>query len=242
GPGSLSRNSGGPAAYVDGGHGGQAAAVEEDPELLHGPPELAQVLLAPPAHLRDVQPGREDPGDSLRREGARVSPSADRPATRNRRPARSGLARPGPARPTEVKTRPRQARRSSSFCSARQSSVSSARLSPFTGGCCSRTTATPAGKGASEPAAGPPPRFHPPALPTRALVQLHQHRAGPAHPAPRPRREGQSNFKSALGTVYEAVEDADFLAIDGEFSGSFLSPPTNHVSARSKLIEPFFNK
>ncbi|XP_070811472.1 poly(A)-specific ribonuclease PARN isoform X1 [Pituophis catenifer annectens] len=29
----------------------------------------------------------------------------------------------------------------------------------------------------------------------------------------------RGNFKSALGTVYEAVEDADFLAIDGEFSG-----------------------
>ncbi|KAG8145867.1 hypothetical protein E2320_012326, partial [Naja naja] len=239
GPGSLSRNSGGPAAYVDGGHGGQAAAVEEDPELLHGPPELAQVLLAPPAHLRDVQPGREDPGDSLRREGARVSPSADRPATRNRRPARSGLARPGPARPTEVKTRPRQARRSSSFCSARQSSVSSARLSPFTGGCCSRTTATPAGKGASEPAAGPPPRFHPPALPTRALCwrgrggvtrrqagwrSLGAVSGGPgrgrgAGAAPRLTLALSADFKSALGTVYEAVEDADFLAIDGEFSG-----------------------
>ncbi|XP_063171077.1 poly(A)-specific ribonuclease PARN [Candoia aspera] len=29
----------------------------------------------------------------------------------------------------------------------------------------------------------------------------------------------RSNFKGALGKVYEAVEDADFLAIDGEFSG-----------------------
>ncbi|KAK9393020.1 polyA-specific ribonuclease PARN [Crotalus adamanteus] len=29
----------------------------------------------------------------------------------------------------------------------------------------------------------------------------------------------RGNFKSALGTVYQAVEDADFLAIDGEFSG-----------------------
>ncbi|XP_058013596.1 poly(A)-specific ribonuclease PARN isoform X4 [Ahaetulla prasina] len=29
----------------------------------------------------------------------------------------------------------------------------------------------------------------------------------------------RGNFKNALGTVYEAVEDADFLAIDGEFSG-----------------------
>ncbi|XP_032086668.1 poly(A)-specific ribonuclease PARN isoform X3 [Thamnophis elegans] len=29
----------------------------------------------------------------------------------------------------------------------------------------------------------------------------------------------RGNFKSALGTVYAAVEDADFLAIDGEFSG-----------------------
>ncbi|KAL7979327.1 hypothetical protein Chor_015351 [Crotalus horridus] len=28
-----------------------------------------------------------------------------------------------------------------------------------------------------------------------------------------------ADFKSALGTVYQAVEDADFLAIDGEFSG-----------------------
>lgn len=35
-----------------------------------------------------------------------------------------------------------------------------------------------------------------------------------------------ADFKSALGTVYQAVEDADFLAIDGEFSGTAADPPT----------------
>lgn len=80
------------ATYVDGGHGGQAAAAEEDPELLHGPPEFAQALIAPPAHLRHVQPCREDPGDGLRRK-ARASLSAGRTAAARPTPAGPDLPR-----------------------------------------------------------------------------------------------------------------------------------------------------
>lgn len=41
------------------------------------------------------------------------------------------------------------------------------------------------------------------------------------------------------GAVRSCLLHTEFIL---HSSGSFLSPPKNHVSARSKLIEPFFNK
>ncbi|NWS73233.1 PARN ribonuclease, partial [Crotophaga sulcirostris] len=42
-----------------------------------------------------------------------------------------------------------------------------------------------------------------------------------------------------LGAICSCLLDTEFLL---HSPGSFLSPPKNHVSARSELIEPFFNK
>ncbi|XP_053132746.1 poly(A)-specific ribonuclease PARN isoform X3 [Hemicordylus capensis] len=58
--------------------------------------------------------------------------------------------------------------------------------------------------------------------------------------------EGFPSYNTASEQLHEAGYDAYitglcFIAM-ANFLGSFLSPPKNHVSARSKLIEPFFNK
>ncbi|KAJ6655936.1 hypothetical protein lerEdw1_004521 [Lerista edwardsae] len=58
--------------------------------------------------------------------------------------------------------------------------------------------------------------------------------------------EGFPSYSTASEQLHEAGYDAYitglcFIAM-ANFLGSFLSPPKNHVSAKSKLIEPFFNK
>ncbi|KAJ7411085.1 hypothetical protein WISP_104606 [Willisornis vidua] len=58
--------------------------------------------------------------------------------------------------------------------------------------------------------------------------------------------EGFPSYDTASEQLHEAGYDAYITGLCfismANFLGSFLSPPTNHVSARSKLIEPFFNK
>uniref|UniRef100_A0A8D0L5E2 Poly(A)-specific ribonuclease PARN n=1 Tax=Sphenodon punctatus TaxID=8508 RepID=A0A8D0L5E2_SPHPU len=58
--------------------------------------------------------------------------------------------------------------------------------------------------------------------------------------------EGFPSYNTASEQLHEAGYDAYITGLCfismANFLGSFLSPPKNHVSARSKLIEPFFNK
>ncbi|XP_060028925.1 poly(A)-specific ribonuclease PARN isoform X2 [Erinaceus europaeus] len=58
--------------------------------------------------------------------------------------------------------------------------------------------------------------------------------------------EGFPSYDTASEQLHEAGYDAYITGLCfismANFLGSFLSPPQNHVSARSKLIEPFFNK
>ncbi|NXY89617.1 PARN ribonuclease, partial [Alcedo cyanopectus] len=58
--------------------------------------------------------------------------------------------------------------------------------------------------------------------------------------------EGFPSYDTAAEQLHEAGYDAYITGLCfismANFLGSFLSPPKNHVSARSKLIEPFFNK
>ncbi|NXF29137.1 PARN ribonuclease, partial [Nyctibius bracteatus] len=58
--------------------------------------------------------------------------------------------------------------------------------------------------------------------------------------------EGFPSYDTASEQLHEAGYDAYITGLCfismADFLGSFLSPPKNHVSARSKLIEPFFNK
>ncbi|XP_075292239.1 poly(A)-specific ribonuclease PARN isoform X2 [Opisthocomus hoazin] len=58
--------------------------------------------------------------------------------------------------------------------------------------------------------------------------------------------EGFPSYDTASEQLHEAGYDAYITGLCfismANFLGSFLSPPKNHVSARSKLIEPFFNK
>ncbi|ETE72116.1 Poly(A)-specific ribonuclease PARN, partial [Ophiophagus hannah] len=58
--------------------------------------------------------------------------------------------------------------------------------------------------------------------------------------------EGFPSYNTASEQLHEAGYDAYITGLCfismANFLGSFLSPPANHVSARSKLIEPFFNK
>ncbi|XP_065589031.1 poly(A)-specific ribonuclease PARN isoform X2 [Cyrtonyx montezumae] len=58
--------------------------------------------------------------------------------------------------------------------------------------------------------------------------------------------EGFPSYDTASEQLHEAGYDAYITGLCfismANFLGSFLSPPKNYVSARSKLIEPFFNK
>ncbi|XP_071616952.1 poly(A)-specific ribonuclease PARN isoform X3 [Heliangelus exortis] len=58
--------------------------------------------------------------------------------------------------------------------------------------------------------------------------------------------EGFPSYDTASEQLHEAGYDAYITGLCfismANFLGSFLSPPKTHVSARSKLIEPFFNK
>uniref|UniRef100_A0A6J0VAG1 Poly(A)-specific ribonuclease PARN n=1 Tax=Pogona vitticeps TaxID=103695 RepID=A0A6J0VAG1_9SAUR len=58
--------------------------------------------------------------------------------------------------------------------------------------------------------------------------------------------EGFPSYNTASEQLHEAGYDAYITGLCfismANYLGSFLSPPKNHVSARSKLIEPFFNK
>ncbi|XP_030338211.1 poly(A)-specific ribonuclease PARN isoform X1 [Strigops habroptila] len=58
--------------------------------------------------------------------------------------------------------------------------------------------------------------------------------------------EGFPSYDTASEQLHEAGYDAYITGLCfismANFLGSFLSPPKNHVSARSNLIEPFFNK
>ncbi|XP_053936289.1 poly(A)-specific ribonuclease PARN isoform X2 [Cuculus canorus] len=58
--------------------------------------------------------------------------------------------------------------------------------------------------------------------------------------------EGFPSYDTASEQLHEAGYDAYITGLCfismANFLGSFLSPPKSHVSARSKLIEPFFNK
>ncbi|KAI6076803.1 Poly(A)-specific ribonuclease PARN isoform X2 [Aix galericulata] len=58
--------------------------------------------------------------------------------------------------------------------------------------------------------------------------------------------EGFPSYDTSSEQLHEAGYDAYITGLCfismANFLGSFLSPPKNHVSARSKLIEPFFNK
>ncbi|MBN3287413.1 PARN ribonuclease, partial [Polyodon spathula] len=58
--------------------------------------------------------------------------------------------------------------------------------------------------------------------------------------------EGFQSYNTASEQLHEAGYDAYITGLCfismANFLGSFLSPPKPHVSARSKLIEPFFNK
>uniref|UniRef100_A0A8C3SCS2 Poly(A)-specific ribonuclease PARN n=1 Tax=Chelydra serpentina TaxID=8475 RepID=A0A8C3SCS2_CHESE len=58
--------------------------------------------------------------------------------------------------------------------------------------------------------------------------------------------EGFPSYDTASEQLHEAGYDAYITGLCfismANYLGSFLSPPKNHVSARSKLIEPFFNK
>ncbi|XP_064528903.1 poly(A)-specific ribonuclease PARN isoform X3 [Pseudopipra pipra] len=58
--------------------------------------------------------------------------------------------------------------------------------------------------------------------------------------------EGFPSYDTASEQLHEAGYDAYITGLCfismANFLGSFLTPPKNHVSARSKLIEPFFNK
>ncbi|XP_007435966.1 poly(A)-specific ribonuclease PARN isoform X3 [Python bivittatus] len=58
--------------------------------------------------------------------------------------------------------------------------------------------------------------------------------------------EGFPSYNTASEQLHEAGYDAYITGLCfismANFLGSFLSPPQNHVSASSKLIEPFFNK
>lgn len=55
--------------YIDGSDGDHVGAVELQPHLLNGSPELPAALGALPVHLHDVQAGGEDLGLSLGRVG-----------------------------------------------------------------------------------------------------------------------------------------------------------------------------
>lgn len=58
--------------------------------------------------------------------------------------------------------------------------------------------------------------------------------------------EGFPSYDTASEQLHEAGYDAYITGLCfitmADYLGSFLSPPKTHVSARSKLIEPFFNK
>ncbi|XP_041086376.1 poly(A)-specific ribonuclease PARN-like isoform X2 [Polyodon spathula] len=58
--------------------------------------------------------------------------------------------------------------------------------------------------------------------------------------------EGFQSYNTASEQLHEAGYDAYITGLCfismANFLGSFLSPPKPHISARSKLIEPFFNK
>uniref|UniRef100_A0A8C0JA01 Poly(A)-specific ribonuclease PARN n=1 Tax=Chelonoidis abingdonii TaxID=106734 RepID=A0A8C0JA01_CHEAB len=58
--------------------------------------------------------------------------------------------------------------------------------------------------------------------------------------------EGFPSYDTASEQLHEAGYDAYITGLCfismANYLGSFLSPPKDHVSARSKLIEPFFNK
>uniref|UniRef100_A0AAA9TUQ6 Poly(A)-specific ribonuclease PARN n=2 Tax=Bos TaxID=9903 RepID=A0AAA9TUQ6_BOVIN len=58
--------------------------------------------------------------------------------------------------------------------------------------------------------------------------------------------EGFPSYDTASEQLHEAGYDAYITGLCfismANYLGSFLSPPKSHVSARSKLIEPFFNK
>uniref|UniRef100_A0A8D0B8G8 Poly(A)-specific ribonuclease PARN n=1 Tax=Salvator merianae TaxID=96440 RepID=A0A8D0B8G8_SALMN len=58
--------------------------------------------------------------------------------------------------------------------------------------------------------------------------------------------EGFPSYDTASEQLHEAGYDAYITGLCfismANFLGSFLSPPKNHVSARSQLMEPFFNK
>nr|XP_055221804.1 poly(A)-specific ribonuclease PARN-like isoform X2 [Gorilla gorilla gorilla] len=58
--------------------------------------------------------------------------------------------------------------------------------------------------------------------------------------------EGFPSYDTASEQLHEAGYDAYITGLCfismANYLGSFLSPPKIHVSARSKLIEPFFNK
>ncbi|XP_062999269.1 poly(A)-specific ribonuclease PARN isoform X2 [Elgaria multicarinata webbii] len=58
--------------------------------------------------------------------------------------------------------------------------------------------------------------------------------------------EGFPSYNTASEQLHEAGYDAYITGLCfismANFLGSYLSPPKTHVSARSKLIEPFFNK
>ncbi|KAM9012698.1 poly(A)-specific ribonuclease PARN isoform 1-T1 [Ara ararauna] len=58
--------------------------------------------------------------------------------------------------------------------------------------------------------------------------------------------DGFPSYDTASEQLHEAGYDAYITGLCfismANFLGSFLSPPKNHVSARSKLVEPFFNK
>uniref|UniRef100_K7E7Q9 Poly(A)-specific ribonuclease PARN n=2 Tax=Ornithorhynchus anatinus TaxID=9258 RepID=K7E7Q9_ORNAN len=80
-----------------------------------------------------------------------------------------------------------------------------------------------------------------------SLAELEKRlKATPFNPPKVESAEGFPSYDTASEQLHEAGYDAYITGLCfismANFLGSFLSPPKIHVSARSKLIEPFFNK
>ncbi|NXP12756.1 PARN ribonuclease, partial [Thinocorus orbignyianus] len=80
-----------------------------------------------------------------------------------------------------------------------------------------------------------------------SLAELEKRlKEGPFSPPKVESAEGFPSYNTASEQLHEAGYDAYITGLCfismANFLGSFLSPPKNHVSARSELVEPFFNK
>ncbi|TRY86134.1 hypothetical protein DNTS_030205 [Danionella cerebrum] len=80
-----------------------------------------------------------------------------------------------------------------------------------------------------------------------SLAELHkQLREKPFSSPATERAEGSRSYDTSTEQLHEAGYDAFitglcFISMANQL-GSFLTPPKSHISARSKLLEPFFNK